>query len=270
MYNMYNMYNMSCQILSSTFNRINSNYTIVVDDNFVTSLFNEPLRGIKKGVWNVMTSKSYNSVISDSTEALLRLNSDGSSYFSSYNQSQLLDDLLQQIKESIPLMNDQLKITHSVQSDPSDFSKLLIEFSISKATDPLNDPSVNSIIKDLDIMIKNKYISALSDKKFMIFLDDQYGFQVKPNLWAEIRYKLLALVTFAFVLFVIYFWAQWYYPKGQNFIIFKLSLMILDLFFDCLFIIENGHDISFLFIPSLVLLIVSLLFNLGLSFFYSY
>ncbi|CAG8539629.1 19444_t:CDS:2, partial [Gigaspora margarita] len=209
----YDTKTLSCQILSSTFNRINSNYTIVVDDNFVTSLFNEPLRGIKKGVWNVMTSKSYNSVISDSTEALLRLNSDGSSYFSSYNQSQLLDDLLQQIKESIPLMNDQLKITHSVQSDPSDVSKLLIEFSISKATDPLNEPSVNSIVKDLDIMIKNKYISALSDKKFMIFLDDQYGFQVKPNLWAEIRYKLLALVTVAFVLFVIYFWAQWYYPK---------------------------------------------------------
>ncbi|KAF0424714.1 hypothetical protein F8M41_006463 [Gigaspora margarita] len=163
---------LSCRTLSSTFNRINSNYTIVVDDNFVTSLFNEPLREIKKGVWNVMTSKY-------STEALLRLNSDGSSYFSSYNQSQLLDDLLQQIKQSIPLINDHLKIIHNVQSDPSDFSKLLVEFLINKATNPLNEPSINDIVKDLNIIIKNKYISTLADKQFMIFLDDQYGFQIK-------------------------------------------------------------------------------------------
>ncbi|RIB13160.1 hypothetical protein C2G38_2099011, partial [Gigaspora rosea] len=237
---------LSCQTLSSTFNRINSNYTIVVDDNFVTSLFDEPLRGIKRGVWNVMTSKSYNSVIYDSTEALLRLNSDGSFYFSSYNQSQLLDDLLQQIKQSIPLMNDQLKITHNVQSDPSDFSKLLVEFSINKANDPLNEPSVNDIVRDLDIMIKNKYISALADKKFMIFLDDQYGFQVK-----------LIGSCVAFVLLIIYLWARWRCPKGQNLIIFKLALMILDLILDCLFIIENGHDVSFLFIPSLIILIIS-------------
>ncbi|CAG8487276.1 23179_t:CDS:2, partial [Racocetra persica] len=186
----YNSTILSCQTLSSTFNRINSNYTIIVNDNFVTSLFNEPLRGIKKGVWNVMTSKN-----------------------------------------------------------PSDFSKLLIEFSINKATDPLNEPSVNDIVKDLDIMIRNKYISALSDKKFMIFLDEQYGFQVKPNLLTEIKYKLLALAIIAFVLFVVYLLARWRYPKGKNFIIIKLSMMILDLLLDCLFIIENGHDISYLFIP---------------------
>ncbi|CAG8854353.1 10625_t:CDS:1, partial [Gigaspora margarita] len=93
--------------------------------------------------------------------------------------SQLLDDLLQQIKNSIPLMNDQLKITHNVQSDPSDSSKLLIELSIDKATDPLNDPSINDIINELDIIIKSKFTSALSDKTFMTFIDEEYGFQVK-------------------------------------------------------------------------------------------
>ncbi|CAG8580276.1 16401_t:CDS:2 [Dentiscutata erythropus] len=130
--------------------KINSDYMIIVDDNFVRALsFNEPFYGIKQGVWQVTTPKSYNSKVSDSTQAILRLNSDGFSYFSNYNETQF-DDLLQQIKESIPLMNDRLQITHNIQPDPSDFSKLLIEFSISKANDPLNEPSVDNIINDLE------------------------------------------------------------------------------------------------------------------------
>ncbi|CAG8690099.1 31358_t:CDS:2 [Gigaspora margarita] len=175
---------LSCKLLSSTFNRVNSNYFIVASDDFVrTSIYHEPVRGIKKGIWNVITPQQAYYKISESTEALLRLNYDGASYFSSYNQSQLLDDLLQQIKHSFPLLNNRLKITHNVQSDPSDPSKLLIEFSIDKATDPLIDPSVNKIINDLDIIIKSKYISALSDKTSMIFIDEQYGFQVKRMLF---------------------------------------------------------------------------------------
>ncbi|CAG8683002.1 15657_t:CDS:2, partial [Racocetra fulgida] len=112
-------------------------------------------------IWFIQKNSAY--------KALLRLNHDGASYFSS-NQSQLLDDLLQQIKDCIPLMNDQLKITHNVQSDPSDPFMLLIEFSIDKAADP-------RVVDDLDIIIKSKYISALSDKPFMTFIDEQYGFQ---------------------------------------------------------------------------------------------
>ncbi|CAG8612940.1 35272_t:CDS:2, partial [Racocetra persica] len=148
-------------------------YIIVADNNFVKdSSFNEPLRGIKRDIWRVMTPKY-------STQALLRLNSYGFSYYLSHERSQFFNDLLQQIKESISLMNDQLQVTYNTQSDPSDFSKLLVEFSIHKASDPLNDPSTNDIINDLDTIIKNKYISSLSDKPFMIFLDNQYGFQAK-------------------------------------------------------------------------------------------
>ncbi|KAF0561612.1 hypothetical protein F8M41_022526 [Gigaspora margarita] len=240
----YNITTLSCPVLSSTFNRINSDYMIIVEDNFVRALsFNEPFYGIKQGVWQVKTPKSYNSKVSDSTQAILRLNSDGSSYFSNYNKTQF-DDLLQQIKETIPLMNDRLQITHNIQPDPLDFSKLLIEFSISKANDPLNDPSVDNIINNLDNIIKNKYISALSDKKFMMFLDDQYGFKVKPNLWDENKYKILVLAITIIILIVIYSLAQRFHPK-----------------------VVNGHDVPSLFIPCLVILIISISFNLTLSLF---
>ncbi|CAG8786641.1 20392_t:CDS:2, partial [Racocetra persica] len=185
----YNFSTLTCKTLLSTFNRVNSNYTIVAYNNFVKAFsFNEPLQGIDVGIWNVKTPKTYNSAVSYSTEALLRLNPNGTKYFLSYdqaNKTQLLDDILQQIKESIPLTDDRLKITRNVQLDPSDSTKLLIEFSVNKATDPSIEPSVNDIIRDLNDMIKNKYISALLNKKYMMFFDDQYGFQPKPNLWLE-------------------------------------------------------------------------------------
>ncbi|CAG8742381.1 4397_t:CDS:2, partial [Dentiscutata erythropus] len=140
----YNRSTLSCQTLSSIFNRINSNYIFSVDDNFVrSSSYNEPFRGIAKGIWRVITPLSYNSKeISDSTEATLHLNS---GYLTNDNQSKLLDDLLLQIKESIPLMDDRLKITYNVQPDPSDSSKKLIKFSIDNANVPNSDPSVYDV-----------------------------------------------------------------------------------------------------------------------------
>ncbi|CAG8668445.1 8311_t:CDS:2, partial [Scutellospora calospora] len=62
-----------------------------------------------------------------------------------------------------------------------------------------------------------------------------------------------------------YILARKRHPKGQNIVIFKLPLIILDLFFDIFFIIVNGHDVPFLFVPSLVIVIVSVIFNFCLS-----
>ncbi|RIB13162.1 hypothetical protein C2G38_2144686 [Gigaspora rosea] len=189
-----------------------------------------------------------------STQVLLRLNPYGTKYFLSCdqaNKTQLLNDMVQQIKQSIPLNDDRLKITHNVQLHPSDSTKLLIEFSVDKAIDPSKEPSVNDIINDLNDIIMNKHISALSDKNSMIFFDDQYGFQPKPNLWMEIRYKLLILLIAVIILFVIYLLAKRRNQKGQNFIIFKISLIIVGLILDFSFIIMNGNDVPSLYIPRL-------------------
>ncbi|CAG8766656.1 5957_t:CDS:2, partial [Racocetra fulgida] len=104
-----------CKVLSSTFNRIDSIYTIVLDNNFVQTLsFNEPLNGIKRDIWHVKTPEC-----------------------------------------NIPINSDRLYLTGSIQPDSSR-TKILVEFSVIKATDPSNEPSVQDIINDLNNMIKNK------------------------------------------------------------------------------------------------------------------
>ncbi|CAG8655309.1 26254_t:CDS:2 [Dentiscutata erythropus] len=244
-----NISTLSCRILNSTFNRIDSTYIITASDDFVrSSLFNEPLRGIKKDIWRVMTPKC-------STEAALnfKLSHD---QFSKVIQSQLLDD----IKYSIPLTDNRLNIINT-QPNPINPAETRIIFSIDKAKDSLNEPGVDNIINDLNDLIKHKHISALSDKKSIGFLDSKYGFQVKPSFWHEYWLELTILAVVIFITFSIYLIARKRHPEGQNYFVFKIVLIILDLIFEILFIINDGHDVPFLFIPSLVILVASILFN---------
>ncbi|CAG8832370.1 36034_t:CDS:1, partial [Racocetra persica] len=107
-----------------------------------------------------------------STEATLRLNLNLSFY------QQIKNDLYQQLITSLPINANRLYMTGNVQSDSAD-SNILVEFSVIKATDSSNEPSVKDIINDLDDMIKNKDTSALYGKNYTKFLDSNYGFQPK-------------------------------------------------------------------------------------------
>ncbi|CAG8812664.1 26176_t:CDS:2, partial [Dentiscutata erythropus] len=120
-------------------------------NNFVKALsYEEPLSGIEQNVWHVKTSQTYNNA--------------------------KIVDLYQQIKSSLPIDEGRLKRTGNIQSTSAG---LLIKFSIQKAKDPLTNPNVDDIIQDLNDMIENKYISALSSQSYMIFLDNSFGFKVK-------------------------------------------------------------------------------------------
>ncbi|CAG8487742.1 5242_t:CDS:2 [Racocetra persica] len=107
-----------------------------------------------------------------STEATLNFKQ---SYdqFSKIDQSQLFDDIL----KSIPLTDDRLKI-FGVRRNPINSNETQIVFSIIKANNPSNNPGVDDIIKELNILIKHKDIISFSDKENMNSLDSEYGFQI--------------------------------------------------------------------------------------------
>ncbi|RIB14077.1 hypothetical protein C2G38_2248480 [Gigaspora rosea] len=250
----------SCKVLSSTFNRINSTYTIVLDDGFVQTLsFNEPLNGIKRDIWQVKTPKFYSSEIVDSTTATLKLNLNQSFY------QQIKDDLYRQIITSLPIDSNRLHITGNVQPDFVD-SNILIEFSVIKTTDSSNEPSVNDIINDLNDMIKNKDTSALFGQKYTMFLDSNYGFQIKASLWNEVKFKLLAAAIVMFLLLIIYYFVRKKNLEGNNMFIFKIVLIILDFILDILFIVVNGHDVQVLFAPSILFMVISTFLNFCFTF----
>ncbi|CAG8507813.1 20655_t:CDS:2 [Gigaspora rosea] len=189
-------------------------------------------------------NKTLTFLSSNSTTATLKLNLNQSFY------QQIKDDLYRQIITSLPIDSNRLYITGNVQPDFVD-SNILIEFSVIKTTDSSNEPSVNDIINDLNDMIKNKDTSALFGQKYTMFLDSNYGFQIKANLWDEVKFKLLAAAIVMFLLFIIYYFVRKINSEGNNMFIFKIVFMILDFILDILFIVVNGRDVQVLFVPRL-------------------
>ncbi|RIB14078.1 hypothetical protein C2G38_1683784 [Gigaspora rosea] len=115
-------------------------------------------------------------------------------------------------------------------------------------------------------MIKNKDTSALFGQKYTMFLDSNYGFQIKANLWDEVKFKLLAAAIVMFLLFIIYYFVRKINSEGNNMFIFKIVFMILDFILDILFIVVNGRDVQVLFVPSILFMVISTFLNFCFTF----
>ncbi|KAG9300160.1 hypothetical protein G9A89_010570 [Geosiphon pyriformis] len=76
------------------------------------------------------------------------------------------------------------------------------------------------IANDLDTMIRNKWITPISIHSHTEFLDETYGFQVKR--------------------------------EGNSFAIVSITLILVDVVIDIIFIINNGKDVKDLYLPSVL------------------
>ncbi|CAG8726257.1 8108_t:CDS:2, partial [Racocetra fulgida] len=86
--------------------------------------------------------------------------------------------LCEELAKSIPIDIDRLKLTDRVILDPKSSNQLLIEFQIIKSQDVLS-PSVQSIIKDADSLIKHKFFTNLALQNYTVYLDETYDQQLK-------------------------------------------------------------------------------------------
>ncbi|EXX76950.1 hypothetical protein RirG_028400 [Rhizophagus irregularis DAOM 197198w] len=170
---------LSCQILQSTFNRPNSNYMIVVDNGFVRSFsIEEPLSGINKGFWKVTTNQlTEPNKIAESTTGTLQLTTFGTSYYNNFSSSAEKDDfknaLQNQLCDSIPINQSRFRMSGKLLPDTRKKDQLLIEFKILSTQDKY-EPNVESIINDLNTIIKNKEIVLPLNLSNLI--DQEYGF----------------------------------------------------------------------------------------------
>ncbi|KAF0514783.1 hypothetical protein F8M41_017507 [Gigaspora margarita] len=246
---------LSCTILPSTFNRENQTYMITAENNFVKSASNnEPLIGIEKDIWMVSTSQrsiTYQAI--ESTTGTLRLTEDGTNYYKKLSSKKHFFEMLQnQLVDCIPLYDmNRLVSTNRATTDPNFHKQFLVGFLINQA-DSLTDPDVKTIITDLNTLIINKDASCLVKQNLSIFLDSTYGFQQSPNLWNEIKFYLLGLGAICLIFVAIYLWSRKYYPEGDTFSIFKVTLITADFVLNVLFILTNGHEFDDLFISRYV------------------
>ncbi|CAJ0757733.1 21162_t:CDS:2, partial [Entrophospora sp. SA101] len=163
------------KVLGSTFNIAGANYMVVVDNGFVNNQeSNEPIAGIKKDIWSFKT---------ESTIGLLRLTEDGTNYFGSLSDTEkslFVAQLQVDFTTILSVESDRISNYSKFQQDPNIFHSgknlLILSFDL-HSTQNYSLLNVDTIASNLDTLIKNKWVTAISNSKYGYYLDDEYGFK---------------------------------------------------------------------------------------------
>ncbi|KAG9306387.1 hypothetical protein G9A89_018270 [Geosiphon pyriformis] len=230
------------KLLESTFNQPDQVYFIVVDNNFVKDAnYNEAIKGIRRNIWQFKTT---------TLTGLLRLNTNGTSNFTeSRNSSGFFETLEDQLALTIPVERDRIEIINHKTDKSGSAGYEILQLKISSINDKL-ERNPMEIANNLDTMVKNKWLSPISNYSHTGFLDEDYGFQVKPNIWEEYKLSLIAIAVIAIILMALYFIGRKKNSEGKNFIFVSITLILVDVVVDIIFVVNNGKDVRDLYLPS--------------------
>ncbi|CAG8470112.1 8706_t:CDS:2 [Funneliformis mosseae] len=267
-----NAQSVKIKIIAPTFNRP-GNYTVEVDNNFIKSkAFNEPLNGVRQGLWYFQTEPMKEKK-SKSVEGRVRLNPEGSGHFEKLDEdgkAKFIRKLQEELADAILISRDRVGSNEHSQIDVSAPEQIILSIDI-KTTDDNNERTVPLAVEDLNTLIVNKFITSLAEGENSKYLDENYGYKPFPNYWEEIRLSLIGML-FVFTAFVILFLtaqrrAQNSKRRAYNLAILQLGLIISDFLLDILFLSKSARDVEWLYIPSLIILIIPTTLNIILAFY---
>ncbi|KAG9288945.1 hypothetical protein G9A89_019567 [Geosiphon pyriformis] len=237
-------------VLESTFNQRDKGYSIVVDNNFVKDAkYKEAIKGIRRNIWQFKT-EARESKHAATLTGLLRLNTNGTSNFTKVKKENEFFRILEdQLALTIPVERDRIEIINHKTDKSGSAGHEILQLKIFSINDKL-ERNPMEIANDLYTMVKNKWLSPISIHSHTSFLDETYGFKVKPNLWEENKLKLIAIAVIAVILMALYFIGRKKNPEGKNFIFVSITLILIDVVVDIIFVINNGKDVRDLYLPS--------------------
>ncbi|RGB41639.1 hypothetical protein C1646_751932 [Rhizophagus diaphanus] len=225
-----------------TFNIPNASYYVEIEDNFVEYKYEiETVPGIKKPKsWNIYTASEYKHPEKDNNDfiiGILRLNPEGTQEFSKLDKNgrnEFFKFMTIDLSKGIPVDDSRIhKVDDIYEHDIVTDSELL--------------KSAQEIFDDLNSLIRNdKFITYLNTSNYTKNIDKGHGFQRSSNLWEEIK---ISLQNF-----------------GSNIIILRAALIIFDLFNDIGFVILLKDDLQYLYVPSVIFLLIPFILNILLAF----
>ncbi|CAG8746478.1 5903_t:CDS:2, partial [Dentiscutata heterogama] len=171
---------------------------------------------------------------------LLRLTNEGSLYYEMLdetNKTYFFDILLYQLAQSIPIPQSRLiRTNEKVQTDYTARTyQILFEISILK-TYNLSEKSSESILNDLDVLIKNKYITPINQNNFTKFLDELYGIKEQASLLDQLKLPLILFAILFCLIAAIILYSYIKRKKGNKFAIITPIIIIVDFIADITFI----------------------------------
>ncbi|CAG8511374.1 611_t:CDS:10 [Diversispora eburnea] len=248
-------------VIESTFNQEGVIYFITMENGFVKDTArDQPLLGIRPLTWNFTTRiiDGDNVVVNqDSANAIIRLTSSGSKYYislSTVEQKLFTQELSKELSNIIPCSDSRIKMNRHFQFDKdTEETQILMRVeidsppSITNSSSILKEKSSLSVISDMDLLIRNKSFTLISQRPYTSLLDEKFGSQVTPDLWEKYKWILLGLSLGLFLLFILLWFSYKKNPKAQNFIVAMYIFILVDFVLDVLFLTYNSSDLDWIF-----------------------
>nr|CAG8519597.1 10726_t:CDS:10 [Entrophospora candida] len=229
----------SFNFIASTFNIPDQQYYITVDNTFVKDRqYNQNVLGIQPFVWNFYTGSS---------EAIIRLNKNGTTYYrssllsSNSDRNFFSNALSKELAAIIPCDPDRLTVSTNYQFDHNGLvdQLVLLKIGVQGLGDVINDNNIldklssDDIIYNLDILIRHKNITGISRSTSSSLLDEDFGtLRILIDLGFDIAFVILHGEDL-----------DWLYPASMVFLIFPICLNTLFTFY--LVSNETAHETNF-------------------------
>ncbi|GBB98117.1 hypothetical protein RclHR1_03140016 [Rhizophagus clarus] len=251
---------LTINLLNNTFNMPNASYYVEIDDNFFGYKYELiTMPGIKLKNWIIKTSPEnpYAKKDASSILGILRLNSTGTDKFQKLTDAEKEDffnEMGTELAKSIPVDPSRFKIskynkdeTYMVSNGTTRLSTFSFQISPPNE-DSFNKKSPIEVLEDLDSLIRSQDFTQLDGYSHTKYIDKDYGFQETSDLLEEINISL-----------------QNFNKKGNNIIVFKVALIIIDLINDIRFVITLKKILSNLFVPSVIFFSLPFILNIFLA-----
>ncbi|CAG8608838.1 2974_t:CDS:10, partial [Ambispora leptoticha] len=261
--------NVSIPVLDSTFNVPNATYYVIVDTNFVrNSDTGEALLGMNKESWRFTTEPFKTGGVdkgANRQSGIIRLTPEATIIFKnlSKSNSSVYEDMLNELASAIPISRKRLDIKKKYQIIDD---QILLRITVLPSENDYEN-SVKKVVSNLKTLIKYKDITSFSRYNYTDWLDSSYGFQETSDIWAKYKVMFIIAIVDLFFIAIVYFMAWRKNKKGQNIVIITSALILQDIIFDFAFVIFNSKDVSGLFIPSLLTLIIPIVMNCAVAFY---
>ncbi|CAG8527285.1 6538_t:CDS:10 [Funneliformis mosseae] len=259
-----NLTTVNIKLLNCTLNQPGSRYYVSIENNFVKSrVYQEPLYGVKDHVWT-FTTPQIEEEFSESVNGQVRLTANGTVYFESLNERErkiFTTKLTEELADAIPVSHKRVTTNERIETDAlAPQKQIFLSININQ-DETRKERTVKFAIRDLDNLIKNKFITVIASGEASKYLDDSYGYHRLPD--PLFTHGLLGAFAVGLMISGVFFFAKDKLPgvKDTTIFLFKFCVAISDIGLDWVFIITKAKNVG-LFIPSLVILIGS--FNVSL------
>ncbi|RIA97877.1 hypothetical protein C1645_221052 [Glomus cerebriforme] len=157
-----------------------------------------------------------------------------------------------ELSKVIPIDQTRLFTTEHYQYDPNtEVDQILFRMDIKGANNGNligvdNSLSSLRVVRDLDVLIRNKDFTGVGLGDCSKMLDETFGSLQTPNLWDNYRFILIGVCVGLAILLLLYLFAR-KSRKGRNYVLFMFVIIIVDFALDVAFIIVHGHDLKWLY-----------------------